>query len=106
PRSIFESRMFDRINALFMRLDPMVESQRAHLQASLAGLRIGLNVLVLRSLRPALAPPVAASVQGALAALATYFAGMARSRSPEMPLAILVSARQQVLADGDGVVST
>ncbi|MEW6641536.1 MAG: FUSC family protein [Pseudomonadota bacterium] len=105
-RSVFESRMFDRINALFMRLDPMVDRQRAHLQASLAGLRIGLNVLVLRTLRLVLPSVAAAAVQEALAALADYFSAMARSRSPQMPLVVLAGARQHVLADGDAAVST
>lgn len=105
-RSVFESRMFDRINALFMRLDPMVEAQRAHLQASLAGLRIGLNILLLRTLRLVLPPPAAAAVQDALTALAAYFAGMARDRAPEMPIAVLIGARQRVLGDADDAVST
>jgi len=105
-RSVFESRMFDRINALFMRLDPMVDAQRAHLQASLAALRIGLNMLVLRTQRLVLAPVAAVAVQEALAALAGYFGGRARDRMPEMPLEVLVGARHRVLADGDGMVST
>jgi uncharacterized membrane protein YccC len=67
-RSAFESRVFDRINALFMRLDPIVADQRAVLQGWLVGLRIGLNILVLRSLRAALTPKAASSVPDALTA--------------------------------------
>lgn len=103
-RSAFESLMFDRINALFMRLDPMVTEQRAMLQASLAGLRIGLNALALRTL---LLPPEAmSSAQDILAALAAYFGDKRRGRDPDLPLAVLETARGRILALEDDALLT
>ncbi|WP_315837390.1 FUSC family protein [Bradyrhizobium prioriisuperbiae] len=100
-RQAFESRMFDRINALFMRLDPMVAEPRAILQASLAALRIGLNILALRNLRLVLPAAAVSSVQQALAALAGHFERMRRGRASPLPLAVLVTARQAMLAAGE-----
>jgi uncharacterized membrane protein YccC len=101
PRSAFESRMFDRINALFMRLDPLVGDQRAVLQGCLAGLRIGLNILVLRGLRPALPSEAASSVQDALTTLADHFGALVRHRYSDMPLSVLAAARGRILARGE-----
>ena len=98
PRSVFESRMFDRINALFMRLDPMVADQRALLQSCLAGLRIGLNILALRTLLPTLPSEAASSVRDALAALADHFRRMLHRRYSDMPLSVLEAARDRILA--------
>jgi uncharacterized membrane protein YccC len=98
PRSAFESRMFDRINALFMRLDPMVDQQRSTLQGSLAGLRVGLNLLLLRILLPSLKPAAAPSIEIALAALADHFRRMARGRKAVAPLTLIEAARDQILA--------
>jgi uncharacterized membrane protein YccC len=98
PRSVFESRMFDRINALFMRLDPMVADQRAVLQACLAALRICLNILVLRTLPPALPSEAASSVRDALGALADHFGRVLGRRNSEMPLSVLEAARHRILA--------
>jgi uncharacterized membrane protein YccC len=95
-RAAFESRMFDRINALFMRLDPMLADQRAVLQAGLAGLRIGLNILELRTLRPVLPPKAAAVVQEALGALADSFG----RRKIELTAA-LWNAHARLLSFGD-----
>ncbi len=100
-RGAFESRMFDRINALFMRLDPMAAEPRAILQASLAALRIGLNILALRNLRLLLPAAAVPPVREALAALAGHFEGMRRGRAAELPLAILATARQAMLAAGE-----
>lgn len=90
--------MFDRINALFMRLDPMVADQRAVLQGCLAGLRIGLNILVLRTSQPALPSKAASSVRDALAALADHFGGMLHRPYSNMPLSVLETARHRILA--------
>jgi uncharacterized membrane protein len=101
PRAMFESRMFDRINALFLRLDSRIAEQRATLQAGLAGLRIGLNVLVLRGFLPLL-PAAAASVAGeAVAAMADRFRRAARRGNTPMPLSELAAARRRILAIGD-----
>ncbi len=82
-RGAFESRMFDRINALFMRLDLMAAEPRAILQASLAALRIGLNILALRNLRLLLPAAAVPPVREALAALAGHFERMRRGRAAE-----------------------
>ena len=97
-RSEFESRMFDRINALFVRLDPMVADQRAVLQACLAGLRIGLNILVLRNLPPTLLPEAALSVRDALAALVDHFGRMLDRRHSDIPFSVFEAARDRILA--------
>ena len=101
PRSAFESRMFDRINALFMRLNPMIADQRAVLGASLASLRIGLNIRTLNALRAELPPEASLPVTDALAALAAYFDEKRRGRAAELPLAALNTARATVFACGD-----
>jgi uncharacterized membrane protein YccC len=106
PRSAFESRMFDRINALFMRLDSTVAEQRAVIQASLAGLRIGLNILALRSMRLVLPPDAAGPVNDALASLAAHFSRMARRRNADPPLAVLATARHRILALEDTALLT
>jgi uncharacterized membrane protein YccC len=106
PRSVFESRMFDRINALFMRLDPMVADQRAVLQASLAGLRIGLNILVLRTLPSTLPAEAVSPVRDALAALADHFGRVLRRRYSDMPLAVLEAARHRILAHDESAALT
>ena len=105
-RSAFESRMFDRINALFMRLDPMVADQRAVLQGCLAGLRIGLNILVLRTSQPALPSKAASSVRDALAALADHFGGMLHRPYSNMPLSVLETARHRILAHDENATLT
>ena len=101
PRSAFESRMFDRINALFMRLDPMRTDQRPVLRASLASLRIGLNILRLRALPPELPPEAVLPVKDALSTLAAYFNEKRRGRAAELPIAVLVMAQNKVFACGD-----
>jgi uncharacterized membrane protein YccC len=101
PRAVFESRMFDRINALFLRLDSRIAEQRATLQAGLAGLRIGLNVLVLRGFLPLLPAEAASVVREAVAAMAGQFRRAARRRNTPMPLSELAVARQRILAIGD-----
>jgi hypothetical protein len=98
--------MFDRINALFMRLDPMVADQRAVLQGCLAGLRIGLNILVLRTLQPALPSEAASSVRDALAALADHFGGMLHRHYSNMPLSVLETARHRILAHDENAALT
>lgn len=100
-RPVFESRMFDRVNALFLRLDAADAQQRATLQAGLAGLRIGLNVLALRSLLPALPAEAEAAGREAVAAMASQFRRAARHGNTRMPLSELAVARERILAIGD-----
>lgn len=96
-RTTFESRMFDRINALLMRLDPMVDAHRAVMQGGFASLRVGLNTLALRRDRSELPPAAMAAVDRALAALAEHFGRTVRSRRTS-PLPLLEAARDSVLA--------
>jgi uncharacterized membrane protein YccC len=72
-RSVFESRMFDRINALLARLDPTQPEPRAVMQGSLASLRVGLNILVLKVVRRNLPLDAGQAVDAGLAALAAHF---------------------------------
>lgn len=100
-RAVFESRMFDRVNALFLRLDSTVAEQRATLQAGLAGLRIGLNVLALRGFLPDLPAEAASAARDAIAAMAGQFRRAARRGNTPMPLPELAAARRRILAIGD-----
>lgn len=70
----FASRMFDRINGLFLRLDQASPGDRPILQGSLASLRIGHNTLLLRRLDGRLPAPAGEAVTAALAAVARHFA--------------------------------
>ncbi|WP_213774039.1 FUSC family protein [Bradyrhizobium sp. dw_78] len=98
-RAAFESRMFDRINALFARLDPMIAKDRAVIQGSLGGLRLGLNVLALRTWLPELPAAAAAPVRNALTALAGHFMEIAKGRGDKpLPLELLEAASRQVFA--------
>lgn len=97
-RTAFESRMFDRINALLMRLNPMVDAQRAVMQGGFASLRVGLNILALRRDRGELPPAAAAAVDRALAALTEHFGRAARNKPALSPLPLLEAARDAVLA--------
>lgn len=72
-RSLFESRMFDRLNGLIARLGAQDESQRPTLQGALASLRVGLNIRWLRDIGPQLSPGLAVPVDQALRALAIHF---------------------------------
>lgn len=107
-RSAFESRMFDRINALLMRLDPMDAQQRAAMQGGLASLRVGMNILALRRNRLMLPADAAASVNAAIAALANHFARAARGRATGLqnPLPLLAAARDRVLPDEGNALQT
>jgi uncharacterized membrane protein YccC len=105
-RTAFESRMFDRINALLMRLNPMVDAQRAVMQGGFASLRVGLNILALRRDRGELPPAAAAAVDRALASLAEYFGRAGRNQHTPSPLPALEAARDSVLALDINIVFT
>lgn len=97
-RTAFESRMFDRINALLMRLDPMVGEQRAAMQGGLASLRVGHNILSLRIYRLTLPLEAASAVENALVTLAEHFGRAARHRRTTTPLPVLQAARDHILS--------
>lgn len=97
-REGFESRMFDRINALFARLDPMVTEDRAIIQGALASLRIGLNAIALRTWLPELPAAASVPIENALAALAGHFMELARGRRGPVPSEVLDQVTKQILA--------
>jgi uncharacterized membrane protein YccC len=103
PRSAFESRMFDRINALLMRLDPMNGEQRAAMQGALASLRVGLNIHALSSMLSSLPPPVDSAVRRALDALADHFDRQSRPNADGL-LQVLEVTRDRCLARDDDAV--
>ena len=101
-RAAFESRSFERINAVLARLDPMLAEQRATMQGALASLRVGLNMLVLRAARDDASSDAATSAARALDALRNHFAAAARGRSTASPLPLLAALRASALsADND-----
>lgn len=97
-REGFESRMFDRINALFARLDPMVTEDRAIIQGALASLRIGLNAIALRTWLPELPAAASVPIENALAALVGHFMELARGRRGPVPSEVLDQVTRQILA--------
>jgi uncharacterized membrane protein YccC len=100
-RSSFESRMFDRINALLAQLDPAQPSHRQAIQASLATLRLGLNVLVLKRERPRMTPSVGSAVDRALAGLSAGLWAASSQRRAASPEPLFEAARQIVLSAAD-----
>jgi hypothetical protein len=102
----FESRMFDRINALFARLDPMVAGERALIQSGLAGLRLGLNIIVLRKILPEMPAQIAAIVRQTLATLAGNFSRMARGRRVDLPCSAIETASRRILDIDENPVTT
>jgi len=100
PRSAFESRMFDRINALLAQLDPAVAEQRQMMQGSLASLRVGLNILALQRQRRRLAPHLVIAVDRALSDLSAALAGGSARSLAVSPGVMLAVARNQLLAAG------
>jgi hypothetical protein len=89
----FESRMFDRINGLFSRLDHAAPGDRPILHGSLASLRVGHNIMILRRLSSRLPPPASRAVDAALAALAAHFGQAWHRRGASGPEAMAALAR-------------
>lgn len=104
-RGAFESRMFDRNNALFARLDPMKADERATIQGGLGSLRLGLNVMALHTLRHQLPPPAARRVAAACRAISDYFARAARNRASKKPLLSLGAASASLLNRDDSTAT-
>ncbi|WP_406855464.1 FUSC family protein [Alsobacter sp. KACC 23698] len=101
-RDRFEGVMFDRINALFSRLDPAAPVQRAVVQGVLAALRIGLNIVALRQAASALPEPQRRLIDAALTALARHFRRLAGGAQDELPSAPATAAMAALLQDGEG----
>jgi uncharacterized membrane protein YccC len=85
-RSHFASRMFDRINALFARLDTAQLDQRAMMRSALAALRIGFNLMMLKSIRRDLPRDTALAIDRVLTAMARHFRNLAEGRPTVEPL--------------------
>ena len=99
-REAFESRMFDRINALFARLDSDDPEQRGIMQAALASLRIGLNLRLLRRLQPRLPAATRAAVATACSACGAGFTALLAGERPVSPLPALAAATAALRAAG------
>jgi uncharacterized membrane protein YccC len=97
-REGFESRMFDRINALFALLDPMVSEDRAIIQGALASLRIGLNASALRGWLPELPSAASVPIENTLTVLTSHFMELARGRRSPVPSEVLDQVTRQILA--------
>lgn len=108
PRFRFESRMYDRINALFSRLDPTDEDQLATMRGSLAALRVGLNTLALERELPRLTPELRAAAATVLTALARWFDAPRAGGAATSPVAAIDAAMDRLLAAGPtpGVAET
>jgi uncharacterized membrane protein YccC len=96
----FESRMYDRINALFTRLDPAEPGQLATMRGSLAALRVGLNILAFRAARPLLARELASAVDVVLAALARRFVAQSQGNGANSPMPLIDDTITSLLAAG------
>jgi uncharacterized membrane protein YccC len=99
--SSFQSRTFDRINALLAQLDPDMPNYRQRVQGSFAALRVGLNVLVLNRERPNLPAALLPAIDRALVALSAALRATASGRRAEPPGPLLKAARLQVLSVED-----
>jgi uncharacterized membrane protein YccC len=100
PRFSFESRMYDRISALFTRLNPAEPDHLERMRGSLAVLRIGLNILTLTAVRPLLAADLATAVDTVLAALRRKFEGSGPRGETDSPLPVITGAIANLLATG------
>jgi uncharacterized membrane protein YccC len=70
--TVFASRMFDRINGLFTRLDPESDQDHLTLQGGLAVVRVGYNVITLHGHLRSREMPASSTVKAALAALSRH----------------------------------
>jgi uncharacterized membrane protein YccC len=105
PREAFESRMYDRVNALFTRLDPAEPEQRSAMQGALACLRVGLNLRQLRRLRPRLPRELKPTVDGVVEALGDWLAAQGARSSPLPPLDAAID-RLLAVGPAPGVLET
>jgi uncharacterized membrane protein YccC len=108
PRFQFESRMYDRINALFSRLDPSDAGQLATMRGSLAALRVGLNTLALERALPRLAPELRTAAAVVLTTLARWFGAPGARAEDTSPVAAIDAAMDRLLTAGGapGVTET
>ncbi|WP_051334968.1 FUSC family protein [Bradyrhizobium sp. Ai1a-2] len=104
-RTAYESRTFDRINALLAQLDPETPRYGQSVQGGFAALRVGLNILILRRELPHAPPDVADAIERALAGLSAAFRATLSGRASASVAPLLESARHRALsAEGDLLV--
>ncbi|WP_204213432.1 FUSC family protein [Microvirga pudoricolor] len=99
-RQAFAGRMFDRINALFTRLDGADPTQRDLLRGSLAALRIGLNLTTLQRVRPRLEPGAGRMVEQSLNALSRHFRHLKNGKAANASLPDIDRAVTALLSHG------
>lgn len=104
-RTRFASRMFDRINALFSRVDIARPEQRGLMRGSLTALRIGFNLLTLRTIRDTLHPEAARALSRTLAELGEHFRHLKNERrdagAPDLhrTVGVLIAHRSAATAE-------
>jgi uncharacterized membrane protein YccC len=101
-RGWFETRSFDRINAVLPILDAADAADRHLVFGGLASLRIGLNLLVVRRLRPLLPTTELSSVDDALRILRDFLSAGGDWRSIEgRLLQIELALAERIVDDSD-----
>ncbi|WP_048709396.1 FUSC family protein [Microvirga massiliensis] len=85
-RDRFASRMFDRINALFSRLDASQPDQRALMRSTLAALRVSFNIMLLKTARNHVARDVAVAIDRVLDGLGYHFGALRSGAGDSGPL--------------------
>jgi uncharacterized membrane protein YccC len=100
-RSWFETRSFDRLNAVLPKLGIEDAADRHLLYGSLASLRIGLNLLIVRQLRPRLEHSDVSCVDAALDVLRGFLSGEAAWASSETRLVRSELTLSQRIVDED-----
>ncbi|MBZ6078110.1 FUSC family protein [Microvirga puerhi] len=79
-RAHFASRMFDRINALFSRVDIIQPNQQRLMRGALTALRVGFNLLTLRRIQSSLHPAAARALDAGLIDLSHHFRNLKNER--------------------------
>ena len=102
-RSLFETRMLDRTNAIMLRLPMSTAADRDRLRSVFTATRLGLNIRNLARWQPDMPPPLAAATRAALDSLADHCRQLARhpdATPAQCPLPALDRAIQQALDTG------
>jgi uncharacterized membrane protein YccC len=94
-RTAFESQMFDRINALLLRLTSDAPSDRSVIDGCFASVRVGLNLLLLNRSSPDLPVELASGVRQAALAVAQHLDD-GSTQSASLALARLNAAADEI----------
>ncbi|MEZ0168656.1 FUSC family protein [Microvirga sp. TS319] len=97
-RNRFASRMFDRINALFSRLDATQPDQRALMRSALAALRVGFNLILLKEASHEIPRDAATAIARVLAELERHFRDLRMGTTISGPLHAIDDAVAILLA--------